>query len=90
MVVHALNPTTQEAETGGFLWVQGQPGLHKELQENQSYTERLNLKNQTTKSIAFIFSARTPAPVEVSCDFTIEVRLLETADATPGYSAPYN
>jgi hypothetical protein len=39
MVVHAFNPSTQEAEAGGFLssrpswstkWVPGQPGLYRE------------------------------------------------------------
>jgi hypothetical protein len=39
MVAHAFNPSTWEAEAGGFLssrpawsteWVPGQPGLHRE------------------------------------------------------------
>jgi hypothetical protein len=39
VVVHAFNPSTREAEAGGFLssrpawstkWVPGQPGLHRE------------------------------------------------------------
>jgi hypothetical protein len=30
VVVHTFNPSTQEAETGGSLWVQGQPGLQSE------------------------------------------------------------
>jgi hypothetical protein len=39
MVVHAFDPSTQEAEAGGFLslrpawstkWVPGQPGLYRE------------------------------------------------------------
>jgi hypothetical protein len=39
MVAHAFNPSTQEAEAGGFLssrpawsteWVPGQPGLYRE------------------------------------------------------------
>jgi hypothetical protein len=40
VVVHAFNPSTQEAEAGGFLssrpawstkWIPGQPGLHREI-----------------------------------------------------------
>jgi hypothetical protein len=30
MVTQAFNPSTQEAETYGALWVQGQPGLQSE------------------------------------------------------------
>ena len=33
MVVHAFNPSTQEAEAG-------QPGLQSEFQDSQSYTEK--------------------------------------------------
>ena len=29
IVVHTFNPSTQEAEAGGSLWVRGQPGLQK-------------------------------------------------------------
>jgi hypothetical protein len=44
MMVHALNPSTQEAEAGGFLslrpswsteWVPGKPGLHRETLSRQ-------------------------------------------------------
>ena len=28
MVIHAFNPSTQEAEAGGFLGVPGQPGVY--------------------------------------------------------------
>jgi hypothetical protein len=31
MVVHASNLSTQETETGGSLWVQGQPGLQSDF-----------------------------------------------------------
>ena len=42
MVVHAFNPSTWEAETGGFQGVQGQPGLQSEFQDSQNcYTEML-------------------------------------------------
>jgi hypothetical protein len=32
-----LNLSTQEAEMTGSLWIQGQPGLHSEFQDPQSY-----------------------------------------------------
>ena len=41
MVTHSLHPSTREAEAGGSLWVQGQPGLQSEFQDSQSfYTEK--------------------------------------------------
>ena len=50
MVVHAFNPSTQEAEAGGALWVRGQPGL-QELVPGQGLkaTEELCLENQKKK-----------------------------------------
>jgi hypothetical protein len=42
---HTFDPSTQEAETGELLWVQGQPGLQNELQNNPGYTEKPCLKN---------------------------------------------
>ena len=39
MVAHAFNPSTWEAEAGGFR-VQGQPGLQSEFQESQGYKEK--------------------------------------------------
>jgi hypothetical protein len=39
MVVHAFNPSTQEAEAGGSL-SSGQPGLQSEFQDSQGYTEK--------------------------------------------------
>ena len=44
-----FDPSTLEAEAVGSLWVQGQPGLHGELQASQSYIERLCLKNKNEK-----------------------------------------
>ena len=44
MVVHTFNPRTQEAETGGFLYVLSQPGLHNEFQDSLSYIVRPGLK----------------------------------------------
>jgi hypothetical protein len=42
MVAHAFNPSTWEAETGGFL----SSGLQSELQDSQSYTEKPCLEKQ--------------------------------------------
>jgi len=44
MVAHVFNPSTQEAEAGVYLWVQGQPGLQREFQDIQGYLERTFLK----------------------------------------------
>jgi hypothetical protein len=50
-VAHAFNPSTWEAEAGGFLSsVRGQPGLQSEFQDSQSYTEKPCLEKQN-KSI---------------------------------------
>lgn len=44
MVADAFNLNSQETEAIGFLWVQGQCGLHSELQDSQSYVETPYLK----------------------------------------------
>lgn len=49
MVVHIFNPSTQEAEAGRYLWVQGRPGLHSQFQDSYAYIERLCLKNKKDK-----------------------------------------
>jgi hypothetical protein len=41
-----LNPSALKAEVDGSLWVRGQPGLHSEFQDSQSYTLRPCLKKQ--------------------------------------------
>ena len=60
MVAHIFNPSTQEAEAGGSLWVRGQPGLYNEFQDNQKYivnpvskqTDRqTNNKNNETATV---------------------------------------
>lgn len=38
--MHTFDPSTQEAETGESLKVQGQPTLQSELQDIQDYTEK--------------------------------------------------
>jgi hypothetical protein len=45
MVAHAFNPSTWEAEAGGFLSLR-QPGLQSEFQYSQGYTEKPCLKKQ--------------------------------------------
>jgi hypothetical protein len=53
MVTHAFNPSTWEAEAGGFLslkpvwsteWVIGQPGLHRETLSQK--TKQNKVKNR--------------------------------------------
>jgi hypothetical protein len=39
VVAHAFNPSTREAEAGGFL-SRGQSGLQSEFQDSQGYTEK--------------------------------------------------
>jgi hypothetical protein len=45
VVVHAFNPSTWEAEAGGFLSSRP-PGLQREFQDKQGYTEEPCLKKQ--------------------------------------------
>jgi hypothetical protein len=47
MVVHAFNPSTQEAKTGESLWIWGQPGLQSEFQDSQGYTACPKIPKQT-------------------------------------------
>jgi hypothetical protein len=46
VVAHAFNPSTWEAEAGGFL---GQPDLQSEFQDSQGYTEKPCLKKKKKK-----------------------------------------
>jgi hypothetical protein len=47
VVAHAFNPSTQEAEAGGFL--SSTPGLQSEFQDTQGYTEKLCLEKPKPK-----------------------------------------
>ena len=38
-MLHTFNPSIWEAEEGNF-WVRGQPGLQREFQDSQGYTEK--------------------------------------------------
>jgi hypothetical protein len=40
VVADTFNPSTQEAEADGSLWVWGQPGLQSKFQDHQGYTEK--------------------------------------------------
>ena len=55
MMVHAFNPSPQEAKKGD-LWVQGQPGQSK-YQDSQSYTEepchKTNKQTKNKKKVYF-------------------------------------
>jgi hypothetical protein len=44
VVAHTFNPSTQEAEAGGFLSLR--PGLQSEFQDSQGYTEKPCLEKQ--------------------------------------------
>jgi hypothetical protein len=47
-VVHTFNPSIWEAEAGDF-WVRGQPGLQREFQDSQGFTEKPCLKKPKKK-----------------------------------------
>jgi hypothetical protein len=47
VVAHAFNPSTREAEAGGFL--SSRPAWSTKFQDSQSYTEKPCLKKQTNK-----------------------------------------
>ena len=49
MVAGAFNLSTREAERDRSLLVQGQPDLHNEYQDSQSYVARACLKTQRKK-----------------------------------------
>jgi hypothetical protein len=47
VLVHAFDPSTWEAEEGGFLSSR-QPGLQSEFQDSQGYAEKPVLENKQT------------------------------------------
>jgi hypothetical protein len=54
MLEYSFSPNTGEAETGGFLWVWGQPCLQCEFQDRQDcYTKKPCLKKLKTKLYVF-------------------------------------
>lgn len=71
IVSHAFNPSTREAEAGGSLWLQSQPGLHGNLPKHQDYIERPYLK---ANSIVFMFGGlfvKIEGDPSVSCHVCI-------------------
>lgn len=55
--MHTFDPSTQEAETGESLKVQGQPTLQSELQDIQDYTEKPcfeKIKKKKKKGFIFV------------------------------------
>ena len=48
-MTHAFNPSTWEAEAGGSLRVQGQPGLQSKFQDSWGYRETMFRKDQKEK-----------------------------------------
>ena len=54
MVVHACNSSTQKAETGGSLGVQGQPELQSEFKTSLNCTARFCLKQQKEKKNHYV------------------------------------
>jgi hypothetical protein len=46
--MYTFNSITQEAEAGGSLGVQGQPGLQSEFQDSYGYTKKPSLEETTT------------------------------------------
>ena len=64
MVVHAFNPSTREAEAGGFL------SLQSKFQDSQGYTEKPCLEKTKTKQKN---KQKTPNKQELMpalCEFT--------------------
>ena len=46
MAAHVFHLSAWEAEVGGSLWIQGQPGLQGELQASLGYTMKPCLKGK--------------------------------------------
>jgi hypothetical protein len=53
--MHAFNPSTQEAEAGGFLSLR--PAWSTEFRDSQGYTENKNKKQKYTTELSFRFVA---------------------------------
>jgi hypothetical protein len=63
VVAHAFNPSTREAEAGGFLssrpawsteWVPGQPGLHRETLSRKTKKTKQNKKVMVIKGFGIM------------------------------------
>jgi hypothetical protein len=71
-VAHAFNPSTWEAEAGGFLssrpdwstkWVPGQPGLYRETLSRKNKTKQNKTKTHRSDSSSY---THTPPPPPIS------------------------
>jgi hypothetical protein len=77
MVAHTFNPSTWEAEAGGFLssrpawsteWVPGQPGLYREtLSRKTKQKQKQNLLPLGIYTGSFLFRGRTPCSHPSCC-----------------------
>jgi hypothetical protein len=68
--VHASNPSTWEAENGGY-GVQGHPGLHSEFEGSLGYIKRSYLKKKKSS-----LCSSQPAAPGMKVFFASAVRLL--------------
>jgi hypothetical protein len=79
VVAHTFNPSTWEAEAGGFLssrpaWVPGQPGLHRETLSRKNPKKQNKQANKTTTSALAALPgdqnliSRTQDGLTVACD----------------------
>jgi hypothetical protein len=62
MVVHTYNPITWEMKARG-LWVQGHPGLHREMlvqKKKKKYTPSKKQKKKEDSKIFFFFRIKHP------------------------------
>jgi hypothetical protein len=50
-MTHTFDPRTLETETGGSLWIQGQPDLQSAFQDSWGYIVKLILKNQKRERV---------------------------------------
>jgi hypothetical protein len=60
VVAHAFNPSTREAEAGGFLrpawsteWVPGEPGLHRETLSGKNKTTTTTTKSTQFSAVSY-------------------------------------
>lgn len=51
MMVHACEPSTREADAGGFAQLRGQLGMHSEFEASQDYITRPRVKNKAKQKI---------------------------------------
>ena len=72
----AFNLSTQEAEAGRSLWVQGQPGLQIEFQDSQGYTENPYLNKTKQNKTKQNKTKQTPKILSVNPQMSLYKGLL--------------